>query len=116
MLALARAEPAGLATSASLDLATLIRTRVEFWLPEAIARDIDLGFELDSASIAGTPLLIEELLGNLVDNALAYTPAEAGSRSVAAVMEARRSCRWRIAARVFRPISESMSRTLRSSL
>ena len=74
LLALARAEPAGLATSASLDLATLIRTRVEFWLPEAIARDIDLGFELDSASIAGTPLLIEELLGNLVDNALAYTP------------------------------------------
>jgi two-component system, OmpR family, sensor histidine kinase TctE len=44
-------------------------------VPRAIARDIDLGFELLDAIVAGDPLLLRELLDNLIDNALRYTPA-----------------------------------------
>jgi two-component system sensor histidine kinase TctE len=44
-------------------------------LDTAIARDIDLGFELEAAAVEGVPWLLHELLANLVDNALAYVPA-----------------------------------------
>ncbi len=36
---------------------------------------IDLGFALDRAEMLGDPLLLPELLDNLLDNALHYTPA-----------------------------------------
>ncbi len=45
------------------------------WFSKAIARKIDLGFALEPALIEGDPLLIPELLDNLIDNALRYTPA-----------------------------------------
>lgn len=76
LLALARAEPSGHAAPVPVDLSALIRARAESWLPQAIARDIDLGFELNVACVFGTPLLLEELIGNLVDNALTYTPQQ----------------------------------------
>ena len=41
----------------------------------AIARKIDLGFALQPARVRGDPLLLSELLDNLIDNALRYTPA-----------------------------------------
>ena len=41
----------------------------------AIERKIDLGFALSPARIRGDPLLLPELLDNLIDNALRYTPA-----------------------------------------
>jgi two-component system sensor histidine kinase TctE len=40
-----------------------------------MAQDIDLGFSLEQAVIRGDPLLLPELLDNLIDNALRYTPA-----------------------------------------
>ena len=45
------------------------------WAPKAHALGIDLGFALHSAAFDGDPLLLPELLDNLVDNALRYTPA-----------------------------------------
>jgi two-component system, OmpR family, sensor histidine kinase TctE len=45
------------------------------WFSTAIAQKIDLGFALSPAIIKGDPLLIPELLDNLIDNALRYTPA-----------------------------------------
>src|SRR5262249_35928527 len=39
----------------------------------AVARNIDLGFELEDAWTLGEPLLLRELAANLLDNALAYT-------------------------------------------
>jgi two-component system sensor histidine kinase TctE len=48
---------------------------VQEWVPRAIARDIDLGFELADAPIVGDATLIAEVLNNLIDNALRYTPS-----------------------------------------
>lgn len=74
LLALARAEPGSATLLDPLDLAELVREEAENWLPAATARNIDLGFEVVSAPLRGSPLLLKEMLTNLVDNALRYTP------------------------------------------
>ena len=43
------------------------------WVQRALEKNIDLGFELQDAWTLGQPLLVRELVGNLLDNALAYT-------------------------------------------
>jgi two-component system sensor histidine kinase TctE len=50
---------------------------VRDWVPQAIERHIDLGIDMTDAPAAvfGAPLMLRELLGNLIDNALRYTPA-----------------------------------------
>ena len=76
LLLLARAEhpdPAGLAVC---DLNTLASQQAALWVPQALARRIDLGFEEAPrpALMHGNPVLLAELLNNLIDNALRYTP------------------------------------------
>src|SRR3546814_19579132 len=46
------------------------------WVPQALALNTDLGFEAADTAvrIAGNGILLAELLNNLVDNALRYTP------------------------------------------
>ena len=75
LLALARAEPAQPRATAAVNLENIARSAAETWLPQAIAGNIDLGFELAPATITGNALLLEELLGNLLANALRHTPA-----------------------------------------
>ncbi len=45
-------------------------------VPDAIARGVDLGFEGSDrpARVIAAPMLVRELLKNLLDNALRYTP------------------------------------------
>ena len=79
LLALARAENqphAGLAFE-EIDLATLARGVVQDWVQASFAQRIDLGYEAqdDDVTIAGNTLMLRELLSNLIDNALRYTPA-----------------------------------------
>ncbi len=79
LLALARAEnqpQAGL-TLEVLDLAALARQVVQDWVSASFIHKIDLGFEAPSyhVSIAGNAVMLRELLSNLIDNALRYTPA-----------------------------------------
>lgn len=76
LLALVRAEPSASlqAQRQRVGLDTLIERLVDSHLDRAIARDVDLGFELDAAEVEGVPWLLRELLVNLVDNALAYAP------------------------------------------
>lgn len=50
----------------------------EHWLPKAIDKEIDLGFELSPATIQGNEILLQELLGNLLDNVLRHTPRGGG--------------------------------------
>ncbi len=60
----------------SVDLVSLARTGVEEAFPLAAQKYIDLGLETGggTAQIKGSPLLVKEMLANLVDNAIRYTP------------------------------------------
>jgi two-component system sensor histidine kinase TctE len=85
LLALARAENqphAGLALEA-LDLGLLARGVVQDWVQASFAHDIDLGYEAPDhpVEIDGSAMMLRELLSNLIDNALRYTP-QGGSVTV----------------------------------
>jgi two-component system sensor histidine kinase TctE len=86
LLSLSRAEPINglMLARQPVDLAAVARDMVVELLPLAARRSIDLGFEGESAPlvVAGNPVLLRELIANLVDNALRYTP-ENGVVSVA---------------------------------
>lgn len=76
LLTLARAE-AGFAQAESMlptDLRGIAEDVVENWMPAAIRKKIDLGLDLKAAPVLGDVFLLRELLSNLIDNAIAYTP------------------------------------------
>jgi len=77
LLVLAKAEPAEALFSQQqrVDLKDLVEHSASLFLDRAIAREIDLGFEIHAANVLGNPWLLREMLGNLIDNALRYTPA-----------------------------------------
>jgi two-component system sensor histidine kinase TctE len=65
----------------TVDIAAVTRAVVRDFVPRAIERRIDLGYEGPEghAASAGTrlmgePVLLSEMIRNLVDNALQYTP------------------------------------------
>ncbi len=79
LLAMARAEDTGQALRKTpVDLVGLTRAVVRDFVPRAIERQIDLGFEgpegSELARLVGEPVLLGEMVRNLVDNALQYTP------------------------------------------
>ncbi|PLK47190.1 sensor histidine kinase [Uliginosibacterium sp. TH139] len=76
LLSLARAEPGASSTDAHVptDLAKLAGELVNEWVPRAIEGGIDLGFELGTAPLNGSPLLLREAMANLLHNALEYVP------------------------------------------
>jgi len=87
LLSLARAEPAAdLAGNAEMvGLSALVRETCATLVPEALGRGADLGFEDGGhALVRANPVLIRELLANLVDNALRYAPAATITVGVAA--------------------------------
>ncbi len=73
LLALARAEPGARSGSAHVDLKTLAEADADAWVHQALARDVDLGFELEAAPVEGDAFLLREALANLVHNALEYS-------------------------------------------
>jgi two-component system sensor histidine kinase TctE len=79
LLALARAEAdaAGEIRLEALDLRDVARQATESALPRAQAKAIDLGVELPPREVIahGDATLLAELLANLIDNAILYTPA-----------------------------------------
>ena len=75
LLALARSEPsaAGVPTRQELDLAERARAIASDSVGRALEKGIDLGYEgEDRVTVHGDPVMLRELLANLVDNALAY--------------------------------------------
>lgn len=81
LLAMARAEDGGQALRrVPVDLAALTRSVVRDFVARAIERRIDLGYEGPEPGgarlrLVGEPVLLGEMIRNLVDNALQYTPA-----------------------------------------
>jgi two-component system sensor histidine kinase TctE len=81
LLSMARAEDAEQALKREpLDLAEIAIDTVRDFVPRALERRIDLGYDGvvpgDSRlRVKGQPVLLGELIRNLVDNALLYTPA-----------------------------------------
>ena len=82
LLALTRAEREGrgdaVAAFGPVELGALLRERVREWVPAALAKRIDLGLENSpdgNLAIDGDPVLLQELVNNLIDNAIRYTPA-----------------------------------------
>lgn len=78
LLSLARAEPGAHRAQAlqPINLSGLARDTTTEWVPHAIARNIDLGFDdaaPAAAMIEGDALLVKEMLSNLLDNATRYT-------------------------------------------
>lgn len=77
LLALARNEPGGHLYSSLdiLELGRLAQDAAMNWVPEALRKDIDLGFEgyPQAVPVKGDPLGLTEMLNNLLDNAIRYT-------------------------------------------
>lgn len=76
LLAYARAEPSAAAIQPfePVPLHVLAEQSASTFLDQAIAKGIDLGFDIEPAFVAGIPWMLREALGNLIDNALRYTP------------------------------------------
>lgn len=76
LLLLARAENPSAIGLAATDLNAIAYEQAMHWVPQALSLGTDLGFEGSETpvEINGNPLLLAELLNNLVDNALRYTP------------------------------------------
>ena len=68
-----------------IDVDALVREATQDWVPVALEHHIDLGYEAAGgvARVTGNGLLLRELINNLIDNAIRYTPA--GGRVTARV-------------------------------
>jgi two-component system, OmpR family, sensor histidine kinase TctE len=79
LLALARAEhqTPEATTFVALELSELARNVIQDWVQTSFTQRIDLGFEQPGypVMVLGNPVMLRELLSNLIDNALRYTPA-----------------------------------------
>lgn len=79
LLTLARMEPRSENTGVleAVNLTRLVQEITAEWVPSALERDIDLGFEAaenDAVTISGNAFMLKEMLSNLIDNAIRYTP------------------------------------------
>jgi len=88
LLTLARADPAAniAAKNQSVDLKAIVGEVVAKFFDRALQANIDLGVEATPVSIHADPSLLDDLLSNLVDNALKYTPS-GGSVTASAGMQ-----------------------------
>src|SRR6202789_957392 len=76
LLSLARADPAAnIATkNQPVVLSAIVGEVVAKFFDRALQANLDLGIEVEPVSVVADPSLLDDLLSNLVDNALKYTP------------------------------------------
>jgi two-component system sensor histidine kinase TctE len=88
LLALARAESSGQAIALQpCDLARIVTEAVQDTLPRAMDKRVDLGYDGPAPGAAGVqlegnPTLLKELVRNLLDNAINYTPSSEESPGI----------------------------------
>jgi two-component system, OmpR family, sensor histidine kinase TctE len=79
LLSLARAEPSmnRTRTWGTIDLNALAKEATAEWVPRALERRVDLGFDAQSerVEIQGDAFLLREMLNNVLDNAIRYSAA-----------------------------------------
>ncbi len=77
LLTLARADPAAniAIKKQPVELAALIGDVAAKFFDRALKGNIDLGVDLTPVTVLADPSLLDDLVSNLVDNALKYTPA-----------------------------------------
>jgi two-component system sensor histidine kinase TctE len=91
LLALARAESGGaVLTQQPCDLARLTMEVVRDCVPRAMEKHIDVGYEgaqpgVPGIVVPGNPTLLKEMIRNLVDNAINYTPSRSDQPGVITV-------------------------------
>jgi two-component system sensor histidine kinase TctE len=77
LLSLARNEPeaASAVRLSPLDLDALVLEVAKEWVPAALRREVDLGFEGSGrpTTVLGDPVRLREMLDNLLDNAVRYS-------------------------------------------
>jgi two-component system sensor histidine kinase TctE len=76
LLALARAAPGHFEKRRlePLRLDQLVQESIQHFVEEAAKKQIDLGFDLEPTVVAGDRFLLRDLIDNLIDNAVRYTP------------------------------------------
>lgn len=87
LLTLARIEPGTTSRYKfeTVDLARLVQEVTADWVPRALEKGIDLGFETDGSqhvTIQGNAFMLKEMLSNLIENAICYT-SQGGEVTVA---------------------------------
>jgi two-component system sensor histidine kinase TctE len=77
LLTLARADPAVnmTAKNRSISLKSIAEEVTAKFIDRAVQAGIDLGAEVEPVTLIADPSLLDDMLSNLVDNALKYTPA-----------------------------------------
>lgn len=77
LLSLARLEhtESSMIEVAEVSLERVCRDASADFVTQAARKGIDLEFELESSRVFGSPLMLRELLANLLDNAVRYTPS-----------------------------------------
>jgi two-component system sensor histidine kinase TctE len=73
-----------------------MRDATSEWVPKALQRNIDLGFEdpVQPVWVQGSAFLLREMLNNLLDNAIRYSPA--GGRVTVRVLREERDAVLRV--------------------
>ncbi|MFO1264425.1 MAG: sensor histidine kinase N-terminal domain-containing protein [Rhodoferax sp.] len=91
LLAMARAESSGTAMAQQpCNLVRIAMDVIRDSLPRAMDKSLDLGYEGeqpegDDVTLIGNPTLLKEMVRNLVDNAINYTPSSAQKPGVVTV-------------------------------
>lgn len=57
-----------------VSLCRIVEESATAFLDAALVKNIDLGFEISSATVLGVSWMLQEALANLIDNAINYTP------------------------------------------
>ncbi|MQQ99539.1 sensor histidine kinase [Glaciimonas soli] len=78
LLTLARAEPNKFEKDSLkvVELNKLVEESIQHFVEEADKKDIDIGFNLQTTRVMGEQFLLRDLIDNLIDNAIRYSPSK----------------------------------------